>query len=298
MQTRTNASVRRDARIRPRAFGQPSDTYPGRYGEVDDDFVARANRIVAQFGARPRLHDAIRAGVNSDSDESGLVSHGPLIVHGQVVRGDGLTIIGNSNSVYGNKCKVVGNSNNLTGDDGSVIGNHNIITGARCSVDGTNNIVVTEPAAPPPLRPVAPDYRAVDRARDRDRDQDRALYGFSEEQLFAQAIAEMIHPQLDAAYRAAAMLPVHAPRARAGTAFPVFPPGYEDAPSTDDDAPTTCTICSEHIRAVIAIPCGHFAMCGACCVKLKPEGRKDDAGLHMCPICQKGVSAFNRVFDS
>jgi hypothetical protein len=260
MQTHGHISSRGGARIRPLAFGQPPDTPPGRYGEVDGDFVSRANRIVAQ------------AGVNSYRVDS--VAPQPLIVHGQVIRGDGLTIVGNSNSVYGNRCKVIGNSNNLTGDDGTVTGNHNIITGARCSVDGTDNIIVTETTAPSRLRPAAPDYRSFDRARDRDR--------------YVADVREHMH----------ALLVTMDTRRRTGTVFPEFPPGYEDAPSTNDDAPTPCTICTEHIRAVIAIPCGHFAMCGTCCAKLKPEGRKDDAGLHMCPICQKGVSAFNRVFDS
>jgi len=260
MQTRARAFPRAPAWV----SGQPSDSLPGRYGDADDDFIGRANRLVARFGVRPRLLDAVRAGANSVRAEAA----GPqtLIMHGQVVRGDELTVIGNNNSVHGNRCKIVGNSNNLTGDDGDAIGNHNILTGARCSADGVGNIVVSESPAP---------------HRDRDRDRD-----------FAEGL------RLVAAYDIVDRLAVRAPRPRAGTDFPVFPPGYEDAPSTDDDAPTTCTICTEHIRAVIAIPCGHFAMCGTCCAKLKPEGRKDDAGLHMCPICQKGVSAFNRVFDS
>ena len=262
MQTRARAFPRGP----PRLSGQPSDSLPGRYGDADDEFIGRANRLVARFGVRPRLLDAVRAGENRDRAEAA----GPqtLIMHGQVVRGDELTVIGNNNSVHGNKCKIVGNSNNLTGDDGDAIGNHNILTGARCSADGVGNIVVSESPAP-------------HRGRDRDRDRD-----------YAEGL------RLVAAYDIVDRLAVRAPRPQTGTAFPVFPPGYEDAPSTDDDAPTTCTICSEHIRAVIAIPCGHFAMCGTCCAKLKPEGRKDDAGLHMCPICQKGVSAFNRVFDS
>lgn len=260
MQTRARAFPRGP----PRVSEQPSDTHPGRYGDADADFIGRADRLVARFGVRPSLRDAVRAGADRVRAEAAIPQ--TLIMHGQLVRGDELTVIGNNNSVYGNRCKIVGNSNNLTGDDGDAIGNHNILTGARCSADGVGNIVVSESPAP---------------HRDRDRDRD-----------YAEGL------RLVAAYDIVDRLAVRAPRSRAGTVFPEFPPGYKDAPSTDDDAPTTCTICNEHIRTVIAIPCGHFAMCGTCCAKLKPEGRKDDAGLHMCPICQKGVSAFNRVFDS
>jgi hypothetical protein len=53
-----------------------------------------------------------------------------------------------------------------------------------------------------------------------------------------------------------------------------------------DDA--ACVVCLTNVKNHVAVPCGHMAMCGACCEKL---GKNKP-----CPICRVEVQIFVKVF--
>lgn len=61
-----------------------------------------------------------------------------------------------------------------------------------------------------------------------------------------------------------------------------------DGPNeTRGDCPTECWVCRDKQRGYIALPCGHFALCGDC---------KDKVG-NLCPFCRKQVHEWFPVLN-
>jgi hypothetical protein len=60
----------------------------------------------------------------------------------------------------------------------------------------------------------------------------------------------------------------------------------EDKPLSTNAAINLCIVCSTRQRAVVFVPCGHFAVCVPC-----------GHGLQSCPTCGSNIKALVRIFD-
>jgi hypothetical protein len=63
----------------------------------------------------------------------------------------------------------------------------------------------------------------------------------------------------------------------------------KDTPTEEVDL--RCTVCMNHIRAVVLVPCGHYKLCRGCAVDIHDSG----AGMK-CPQCRADVQQVVEVF--
>lgn len=205
---------------------------------------------------------------NATLSGSGLILKGN---HNKVV-GDNNIVTGNNNVVRGNYCTVAGNyvdvngdNCKVTGDNADVHGDHCIVRGNSCAVFGEGNAVsgnnCTLNGEPVVWKNVRAETRALisGSGASRARDQDNPSSSLSSRQT-------------------------------------QLPDAWAEEPVKATGAQAECSVCMERGACVVAVPCGHNALCVACARKLvSATGRTDT--LFACVICRKDVARFVRVFS-
>ncbi|CAF3282546.1 unnamed protein product [Rotaria socialis] len=51
-----------------------------------------------------------------------------------------------------------------------------------------------------------------------------------------------------------------------------------------------CTVCFDHLRDTVLIPCGHICLCYTCATELVEHGSKQ------CPICRTSIQLINKIY--
>lgn len=71
-------------------------------------------------------------------------------------------------------------------------------------------------------------------------------------------------------------------------------------PNNDEDTvidAEQCTVCLEHKRCVLMVPCGHVPVCQQCTVELLGRPAAATAShQHQCPVCRAAVTSVVRAF--
>lgn len=186
-----------------------------------------------------------------------------------VIREDDTSVVGNNNIVTGCRNTVTGNNNVVFGNCCYVAGKNSFVDGEQCTVTGDRNVVVgknmdvtgsNSELNGQPI-PIAANTRPVD-------------------------IPVAHGGASNIVSSAAPPLPLR-------TKLPMI---WPDEPDSAENGQSLCTICIERGARVVAVPCGHNALCVACTCKFLPSTRRSD-NIIACVICREDVTEFVRIFS-